>query len=89
MNKLVPAAHISLAVPITGPPSYLVSSGIFTARVGEVTKMRKKSKVSTMTLVALLSALSLIWWLGGWQAALWAGGIALCCILADFVLIKE
>ena len=37
----------------------------------------------------LLLALAIIWWLGGWQAALWAGGIALFCILTDFVLLKE
>ena len=36
-----------------------------------------------------LLVLAIIWWLGGWQAALWAGGIGLFCILTDFVLIKE
>lgn len=36
-----------------------------------------------------LLTLAIIWWLGGWQAALWAGGIGLFCILTDFVLTKE
>ena len=32
----------------------------------------------------LLLTLAITWWLGGWQAALWAGGLALFCILTDF-----
>lgn len=37
----------------------------------------------------MLVALSIIWWLGGWQAVAWVGGIALVCYLLDLTLVGK